>query len=258
MSLLIKEIKGQYNSNSDSRKLFVSRADYNESLRINKKCPQDFYFFRDFDVFIQIVYNKRTKKYQLYIDGYYCYLLNQYARSPSSEKSFIISNDFNSCYNLYTQFLYRIIQITQKYNCNNLYIGLFSPTAFLCGHGFKPFRQKFVNNYIFIDGIQFQASHFADVADSWGISFSIWKSGYNGEKHIFNYKLADIQNGEVVIIDNKNLYNADNLITGSDWENSLKINNTVEIIGCKSALSFNSIKKWNTFANIAERFCRLY
>ena len=148
--------------------------------------------------------------------------------------------------NLYTQFLYRIMQITQKYNCNNLYIGLFSPTAFLCGPGFKPFRQKFVNNYIFIDGIQFQASHFADVADSWGISFSIWKSGYNGEKHIFNYKLADIQNGEVVIIDNKNLYNADNLITGSDWENSLKINNTVEIIGCKSALSFNSIKKWNT------------
>lgn len=105
MSLLIKEIKGQYNSNSDSRKLFVSRADYDESLRIQKKCPQDFYFFRDFDVFIQIVYNKRTKKYQLYIDGYYCYLLNQYERSPNSEKSFIISNDFDTCYNLYSEIL---------------------------------------------------------------------------------------------------------------------------------------------------------
>ena len=103
MSLLIKEIKGQYNSNSDSRKLFVSRADYDESLRIQKKCPQDFYFFRDFDVFIQIVYNKRIKKYQLYVDGYYCYLLNNYERSPNSERSYIISSDFVSVYNLYSE-----------------------------------------------------------------------------------------------------------------------------------------------------------
>lgn len=114
MSLLIKEIKGQYNSNSDSRKLFVSRADYDESLRIQKKCPQDFYFFRDFDVFIQIVYNKRTKKYQLYVDGYYCYLLNQYERSPTSEKSFTISSDFVSVYNLYSEIIRHYLE--EKYS----------------------------------------------------------------------------------------------------------------------------------------------
>lgn len=103
MSLLIKEIKGQYNSESDRRKLFVSRADYDESLRIQKKCPQDFYFFRDFDVFIQIVYNKRLKKYQIYIDGYYTYRLNKYERSPNSDKSYIISSDWNEVYNLYSE-----------------------------------------------------------------------------------------------------------------------------------------------------------
>lgn len=123
MSLLIKEIKGQYNSNSDSRKLFVSRADYDESLRIQKKCPQDFYFFRDFDVFIQIVYNKRIKKYQLYIEGYYCYLLNQYERSPQSERSFIISSDFVSVYNLYSEVIRTYLE--EKYSKSLKENGLF-------------------------------------------------------------------------------------------------------------------------------------
>ena len=123
MSLLIKEIKGQYNSNSDSRKLFVSRADYDESLRIQKKCPQDFYFFRDFDVFIQIVFNKRTKKYQIYIDGYYCYLLNKYERSPQSEKSYIISTDFVSVYNLYSEIIRTYLE--EKYSKTIKENGLF-------------------------------------------------------------------------------------------------------------------------------------
>ena len=123
MSLLIKEIKGQYNSNSDSRKLFVSRADYDESLRIQKKCPQDFYFFRDFDVFIQIVYNKRIKKYQIYIEGYYCYLLNKYERSLNSAKSYIISPDFVSVYNLYSEIIRNYLD--EKYNKNIKENGLF-------------------------------------------------------------------------------------------------------------------------------------
>lgn len=101
MSQLIKEIKGQYNSESDSRKLFVSRSDYDESLRIQKKCPQDFYFFRDFDVFIQLVYNRRIKKYQIFCEGFYHNKLNKYERSPQSDRSYIISKDWQESYDLY-------------------------------------------------------------------------------------------------------------------------------------------------------------
>lgn len=57
ISQLIKEIKNQVNGENDNRKLFVSRADYDESLRLEKKCPQDFYFYRQFDIFIQNIYN---------------------------------------------------------------------------------------------------------------------------------------------------------------------------------------------------------
>lgn len=110
MSQLIKEIKGQYNSDSDKRKLFVSRADYQESLSLQKKCPQDFYFFRDFDVFIQLVYNKRLKKYQIYCDNYYHYSLNGYERLPQSKKSYIISKDWIESYNVYSTLIFYYFQ----------------------------------------------------------------------------------------------------------------------------------------------------
>lgn len=110
MSQLIKEIKNQYNSESDSRKLFVSRADYDESLRIQKQCPQDFYFFRDFDTFIQLVYNKRLKKYQIYCDNYYHYSLNGFERLPQSDKSFIISKDWNESYSVYRSLIFYYLQ----------------------------------------------------------------------------------------------------------------------------------------------------
>lgn len=110
MSQLIKEIKNQYNSETDNRKLFVSRADYDESLRQQKKLPQDFYFFRDFDVFIQLVYNKRLKKYQIYCDNYYHYSLNSYERSPQSDKSYIISKDWEESYSMYRSLIFNYLQ----------------------------------------------------------------------------------------------------------------------------------------------------
>lgn len=110
MSQLIKAIKNQYNADSDNRKLFVSRADYDESLRVQKLCPQDFYFFRDFDVFIQLVYNKRLNKYQIYLDNWYHYSLNRFERLPQSDKSYIISKDWNEAYSLYRSLIFYYLQ----------------------------------------------------------------------------------------------------------------------------------------------------
>lgn len=118
MSQLIKEIKSQTNSDNDKRKLFVSRADYEESLREQKKLPQDFYYFRQFDVFIQIVYNKRLKKYQLYCENYYSFMLNEYERSPQSNNSYIISSHWEEVFELYN----KCIQDIVNHNLDN---GLF-------------------------------------------------------------------------------------------------------------------------------------
>ena len=96
LSTIISEIKKAYNPQSIERQLFVNRADYEESLRIKNEVPQDFYFFRLFDIFIQIVFDKKTKYYMIYIDGFYSQQLNKYEQNTRSKKSYIISKDFET------------------------------------------------------------------------------------------------------------------------------------------------------------------
>lgn len=97
ISDLIKEIKNTYNPSNQERKLFVSRNDYNESLKIKNEIPQDFYYFRFFDIFVQIVYHKQKKNYLIYIDGFYSKILEKYERNQDNEKSYIISPVFEDC-----------------------------------------------------------------------------------------------------------------------------------------------------------------
>ena len=122
--------------------------------------------------------------------------------------------------NLYAQFLYRILMIKQKYNLTNVHIALFSPTLFLSGGSWQGFRKVFFDNFAFNDAVQFKASHFADVADSWGISFSIWSSGINADNSNFNYKLIDNIDGEIEVVGEKDVYNTDGKINATNWVKS--------------------------------------
>lgn len=123
----------------------------------------------------------------------------------------------SSSQNLYAQFLYRIMMIKEQHNLTNAYIGLFSPTLFLSGGSWKGFRNVFFKDFSFVNAVQFKASHFADVADSWGISFSIWGCGETPDKNNFNYKLIDNVDGEVKVVGEKVVYNIDGQKSASDW-----------------------------------------
>lgn len=135
--------------------------------------------------------------------------------------------------NLYAQFLYRILLIKQEYNLTNCHIALFSPTLFLAGSGYVKFRQVFLNDFSFSDAIQFKASHFADVAGNWGISFSFWNSGKSVDKNNFNYKCVDVIDGEIKVIKEKDVYNVDGLKSGKEWIKELikdvKLYNTIPL-----------------------------
>src|SRR5699024_10910734 len=85
---------------------------------------------------------------------------------------------------LYAQFLFRIIQIKLQNNSDNIYIGIFSPTLFLTGTKYKEFIKVFLKHFEFVKGSMFKASHFADVKDTWAISFTIWKSTKSLNKKI--------------------------------------------------------------------------
>ena len=119
--------------------------------------------------------------------------------------------------NLYAQFLYRILMIKQEYNLTNLHIALFSPTLYLSGTSWKGFRNVFLNNFNYNDGCVFKASHFADCADNWGISFTFWSNGISINKSEFSHIVIDVEDNHIVELGNKVMYNIDYATTASDW-----------------------------------------
>ncbi len=139
--------------------------------------------------------------------------------------------------NLYAQFLYRIKLIKEHFNLTNISIGVFCPTLFLTGNTYSKFRTTFLDNFKFLRGIQFCASHFSDVANYWGISFSVWKNGNTINKNEFQYKLIDENDGEIVELGDKILYNLDNSISSKEWAKDTKIKNNKECLCLKSAIN---------------------
>ena len=119
--------------------------------------------------------------------------------------------------NLYAQFLYRITKLKKEYNLTNVHICIFCPTLYLAGESWKGFRKYYLNEFKYTDGAQFKASHFDDVADNWGISFSIWECGEEPDKNNFKFTLIDSVDDKVTIVGTKTVYNADNHLRCSDY-----------------------------------------
>lgn len=121
-----------------------------------------------------------------------------------------------SSQNLYAQFIYRLMMIKRKYNLTNCHIAMFTPTLYLSGPSWKGFRKEFFKDFNYTDGCTFRASHFADVADTWGIAFSIWKNGVETSSD-FNHQLVDCVDGEISVTGNKDIYHLDGICKASDW-----------------------------------------
>lgn len=155
----------------------------------------------------------------------------------------------NCSQNLYAQFIYRICLIKEHFKLTNIHIGLYSPTLFLSGSSFKELRKVLFKNFDFKQAIQFKASHFSDVAEQWGISFSIWSNGTNKQCNEFIYNLIDVnEENEIYSLGQKTIYNLDNKAKASDWAKS--DNNYTKDTDCicfKSAIrTTDKIKKIST------------
>ena len=138
------------------------------------------------------------------------------AKTTINEK--MLNDGIGSCsQNLYAQFLYRIDMIKRRFNLTKCYIALYSPTLYLSGTSWKNFRKVFLNDFKFIDAFTFKASYFADVADHWGIAFSLWENGETIDKNNFVHKLVDEIDGELINVGTKDIYNLDGRMTATVW-----------------------------------------
>ena len=111
--------------------------------------------------------------------------------------------------NLYSQFIYRILKITNQKS----EICMFSPAQYLTGSDNKNIRDYIFKTHMFRTGMLFDSKNFADVK-SWGLLFSILQKG-EGNNHMFDVDILDTINLDNVNLDivktkQKVLYNLDN------------------------------------------------
>lgn len=121
-----------------------------------------------------------------------------------------------SVQNLYGQFLYRILKL--KSVNPNINLAVFCPSLFLTGGSWSGFRKVFFKSFGYVSGVQFQASHFSDVATKWGIMFSMWDTNTQEKRVDFPCVCVDVdETGEIVALTGKTVYNVDGKETGADW-----------------------------------------
>lgn len=109
------------------------------------------------------------------------------------------------------QFLWRIVDIKRKFKLTNAHIAIFTKPTWLIKPQSQNFRKLFLDNFIYKMGVMFQASEFANVSALWGITFNIWKCGISEERNNFTHQLIENENNEIKIVQDKILYNFDNL-----------------------------------------------
>lgn len=77
---------------------------------------------------------------------------------------------------LYTQFFARVLKLIDDFKLKNVYIAFFTNTRYLNGGEYwQKFNDKLFSKFTLQQGNMFNAGEFSDTADSWPITFSVYK-----------------------------------------------------------------------------------
>ena len=167
---------------------------------------------------------EQNKPIVFFINPPYGTACNQYKANKTNSNNTTIRDDMNKekfggSENLQHQFMYRITKIVQKYHLTNAYFALFSNPIWLSGSKQGKFLKNFSSQWECKDAYLFQASHFADVSDAWGISLTLWKSDNQTTPMTeYNMKLIDIlDDGSIDVVGHHTIYNSAFFNKASDW-----------------------------------------
>lgn len=159
--------------------------------------------------------------------------------SNTLTKSLMQELDLDGSKEIFNQFLFRILKIKIDYKLTNVNICLICKPSFISKRSYYKFRNSLLSNFTFVNGIYFQASHFANVSSNWGITFNIWKTGESVDKNNFVHKLVDVsESGELYEFGEKNIYNIDGLLDINSWlysKTNGKPKRVVQWVGFRSA-----------------------
>ena len=171
---------------------------------------------------------------------------NDVCRNLTNE-DMVANNIGNGSRNLYSQFLWRIKMLKEQYGLTDVHIALFSPAGFLSGNSFAEFRKHFLNHFVFDNAVQFKASEFANVADTWGISFSLWSNGKSETTNDFPYTLINNTDGEIVECGKKIVYNTDNILPCNKWLKPTDVTEKVEAVYLSNPIKIRDEEKLTAY-----------
>jgi hypothetical protein len=120
---------------------------------------------------------------------------------------------------LYAQFLFQCVTLAQQFGFSKYTVAAFTKPTFMCSESYCNFRKWWYDRCAFQGGFLFNASHFADVSDAWGLSFTIWSEGCTNRSP--EVAIKEIQNFTVVTTQRKQLYHSEGR-SASDWIGNTK------------------------------------
>jgi len=110
---------------------------------------------------------------------------------------------------LYAQFMFRCARLAKEYGFGKYTVATYSVSTFMCSGSYQKFRDFWYRRFAYKAGMLFQASHFADVSNRWGISFTIWSEGTTDSKKDLSVMIKDVRGFAVTNLDEKAIYNSD-------------------------------------------------
>ena len=105
---LCRQVKKSLKENQ--KKLFENRQEYEEALKSKNMLPDDYYYFRCFDVQSKITYNIRLNKYCILLEGFYSNVLDSYKNNVSGSDSYIIDSNFEQTLTIWQDVIYDILR----------------------------------------------------------------------------------------------------------------------------------------------------
>lgn len=100
---------------------------------------------------------------------------------------------------LYAEFMVRAMKLIHDFDLKNAYIAFFTNARFLTGGDYwEKFNQQFFSQFSLVKGNLFNAGEFSDTADSWPITFSVYRynRGGNKEPKYFHLELQQSELGD--------------------------------------------------------------
>ncbi len=117
-----------------------------------------------------------------------------------------------ACYDIYYQFLWRVMNLVERFKLSNCYFSCFGPQVFFTGSQARPLLLEFEHVFEYVDGLCISAQEFSDTSKDvlWGITCSFWKSrgGYIDDievkKKIFSRMILNkgkvpVKDGDVLL-----------------------------------------------------------